>query len=739
MISKIDINNSSTFTDGTQFFDGLKKFNYIFGSNGSGKTTISRIIDNLENFSSCNITWVNGNALESKVYHTDFVQKNFVQQSGLKGVFTLGEESTEVLQKIEDAKICIEKIETDINKAKINLHGDDGNGGKKKELSNLEQEYLEMFWEPVKRFKKEKLKLCDGLSGVLNDRAKFKTALVQQYSTNQSALFSQEILEERAQKIFSKALSITQNIPVPSFETIIAYEKDPIFSKIVIGKENVDIATMINKLGNSDWVRQGISYYEGNENVCPFCQQKTEYHFEKSLAEYFDEAFENDMSTIDNLLNNYTKTSEDLNVNFDKIIESESVFLDIEKLKSKKQVVDSLLLLNIRKINQKKKESSQIIVLDSLSDVLNSIVAEIKDANKKIDEHNIMVKNISTEKSALTQCIWKFVIEELKDSIKNYNKSRAEIDAAIKGLTKVIEEKRLVKRQKAAELRELEKTITSIQPTCDEINTILSSFGFKSFKLTVADDNRSYKLLRNDGTEAQTTLSEGEKNFVAFLYFYHLIKGSHNEGGVLTNKIVVFDDPISSLDSDVLFIVSTLIRDIIAEVRDNGSTIKQVFILTHNIYFFKEVTFNRKRENNKLLPEESFWVVKKRDTVSYIEKQTHNPIKTSYELLWSEVSSASPNPSTIQNTIRRILENYFKILGGQEVNELYTQFYGSEKLICKALCSWINDGSHNVFGDVDYNSIDEENVEKYLDVFRKIFDKTHHISHYNMMMGISES
>lgn len=739
MVSKIDINSISTFTDGTQFLDELKKFNYIFGSNGSGKTTISRIIDNLANFSSCNITWVNGNALESKVYNTDFVQKNFVQNSGLKGVFTLGEDSTEVLQKIEDIKICIEKIETDINKAKINLHGDDGNGGKKKELFNLEQEYLEIFWEPVKRFKKEKLKLCEGLSGVLRDRDKFKTTLLQQYSTNQAALFTQEILEERAQKIFSNALSITQNIPAPSVEIIIAYEKDPILSKIIIGKENVDIASMINKLGNSNWVRQGVLYYERNENVCPFCQQKTDNDFEKSLTEYFDEAFENDMTEIDNLLNNYTKASEDFKLYFDNILKSESTFLDIEKLKSKKQVVDTTILLNIQKINQKKKEPSQIIVLDSLSDVLESFVAEIIVANKKIDEHNVIVNNISTEKSALTECIWKFVIEELKDSIKNYNKSRAEIDATINGLTRSGNGKVLEKNQKSAELRELEKTITSIKPTCDEINTILSSFGFKSFKLGVADDNRSYKLLRNDGTEAQTTLSEGEKNFVAFLYFYHLIKGSHNEGGVLTNKIVVFDDPISSLDSDVLFIVSTLIRDIIAEVRDNGSTIKQVFILTHNIYFFKEVTFNRNRPKNNLLTEESFWAVKKRDTVSYIEKQTHNPIKTSYELLWSEVSSASPNPSTIQNTIRRILENYFKILGGQEVNELYTQFYGSEKLICKSLCSWINDGSHNVFGDEDYNSIDEENIQKYLDVFRKIFDKTHHISHYNMMMGISES
>ena len=47
----------------------------------------------------------------------------------------------------------------------------------------------------------------------------------------------------------------------------------------------------------------------------------------------------------------------------------------------------------------------------------------------------------------------------------------------------------------------------------------------------------------------------------------------------------------------------------------------------------------------------------------------------------------------------------------------------------------INDGSHSIFDDLVV-SIDESSLENYLRVFKLIFEKLHHIDHYNMMMGI---
>ena len=58
-----------------------------------------------------------------------------------------------------------------------------------------------------------------------------------------------------------------------------------------------------------------------------------------------------------------------------------------------------------------------------------------------------------------------------------------------------------------------------------------------------------------------------------------------------------------------------------------------------------------------------------------------------------------------------------------------------EKEICCSLLCWVNDGSHCV--PDDYSIIpDDGQVEKYLDVFKQVFEVTGHIQHYNMMMGI---
>jgi wobble nucleotide-excising tRNase len=89
---------------------------------------------------------------------------------------------------------------------------------------------------------------------------------------------------------------------------------------------------------------------------------------------------------------------------------------------------------------------------------------------------------------------------------------------------------------------------------------------------------------------------------------------------------------------------------------------------------------------------------------------------------------------TIQNTLRRILEHYYRILGGVDPDDTCNKFEGKERLICKSLFSWVNDGSHSAHDDL-FVSTDDSAVESFLRVFREIFNRTGHISHYRMMMG----
>jgi len=442
------------------------------------------------------------------------------------------------------------------------------------------------------------------------------------------------------------------------------------------------------------------------------------------------------MDELDSLFQTYEFEYSRLSTILDSIVAMPSRFFEMERFSTAVVLFNSKCLMNKQKLLDKKNEPSRIIMLESLVEILDSIINQIKEANQKINEHNTIVENLASEKKSLTNQVWRFLLEEGKSELSSYLSNKDGLNKAISEITSRIKQNDSEIFLKEQTVRSLEKTTTSIQPTIDGINGLLTQFGFTSFTLSKALSGNSYKLLRPNGSEAKTTLSEGEKSFVCFLYFYYLLKGSESESGTTTDRIVVFDDPVSSLDCDILFVVSSLIRDLFTEVKSGVGPIKQIFILTHNVYFHKEITYRKKKHDNLAKKAETFWIVRKIEQETIVTKYEENTIKTSYELLWAEVRSEQKSPLTIQNTLRRILENYYKILGGYDLDDVCNFFTGKEKLICKSLLSWVNDGSHFAQDEI-FVSIDNTQIDMYLAVFRKIFEVSKHFEHYKMMMGES--
>jgi len=109
MIESIAISGVATFGTAPERVDGLSLFNFFFGSNGTGKTTVSRVIAEETNFPTCSVTWKGGTRLQPLVYNHDFVERNFNQSAELKGVFTLGEKQVDTLTKIATAKEALKK------------------------------------------------------------------------------------------------------------------------------------------------------------------------------------------------------------------------------------------------------------------------------------------------------------------------------------------------------------------------------------------------------------------------------------------------------------------------------------------------------------------------------------------------------------------------------------------------------------------------------------------------------
>ena len=113
-----------------------------------------------------------------------------------------------------------------------------------------------------------------------------------------------------------------------------------------------------------------------------------------------------------------------------------------------------------------------------------------------------------------------------------------------------------------------------------------------------------------------------------------------------------------------------------------------------------------------------------------------NPIQNSYELLWDELKNRANNSGmTIQNTMRRIIENYFRMLGKYGDDEIIKKFTNREEQeICRSLICWINDGSHSIPDDL-FIEHQSETIERYFVVFEKIFEHMNHKEHFNMMMA----
>lgn len=732
MIESLSIANTATYGLKPQVLDRLARFNFLFGTNGVGKTTITKVIANPGPHLHCNVAWKKGTPLESMVYNRDFIERNFNAAPRLKGIFTLGEQDIVNLEAIAAKKVEYDGIVKTIEQLTNTLQGQDQKSGKQGELADLEVHIKGKCWEQKQKHDGD---FSDAFTGARNNAEKFKDRVLKELSSNSAELKSLDYLRDKAKTVFGATPVVEVTVPSLGPADIASHESNPILAKKVIGKADVDIAELIQRLDNSDWVKQGQTFYERSKPTCPFCQQKVRENFEASLSSYFDETFAKETKVIADLQAVYARDADDLRAKLNAVVDGGSRFMDMEAFEVERSAIEARLATNALLLANKAKEPSLPIHIEPMSELLEAASKLIANANSAVAAHNEIAKNITKERLDLTNLVWKYILEvELKAELKAYAGKRTGLNAAITSLNGQIQEANASKSAKTKEIKDLEKSATSIEPTIEGINSLLKSFGFRNFSIDKADDGPFYKLVRSDGSDAKDSLSEGERSFVTFLYFFHLLKGSESESGTTADRIVVFDDPVSSMDSDVLFIVSSLIKSLFDPVRKNIGGIKQIFVLTHNVYFHKEVTYTSDRGDDAKGGERSYWTVRKGAGGTAVERHNTNPVKTSYDLLWEELRRPDKSPLTVQNTMRRILENYFKILGRIDFDKICDQFDGQQKAMCRSLFAWVNDGSHFSHDDAFY-TFDQSSIDTYLEIFKQVFEKTSQLAHYDMMMA----
>lgn len=694
----------------------LTRVNIFYGQNGTGKTTISNFLQdpNALAYKACRADPIGGER-EVLVYNHAFMEQNF-HASVQPGVFTLNEgniEAEAVLKVAEDAIRALsdqEQTETA-----------DG-----KDLKTA-QEALSMVlkdkvWLLKKPFDSGALNYCFG--GInTKDRLMEKVVPLKFEATVDTF----ESLAAEASELQSASDTELDSIASFSFSAD-DIETKSIFQESIAGSGDSYLSTLIQELGNSDWIKQSYKFFAKSNEHCPFCQQILPNDFYEQLEKVFDKTYELRIAELLALEARYKSGVNQLLVQLEKPqYQIKSFLVHLVNLKL-------ALQQNIQCIEAKVASPSAPVTLVATATLVADLNAAVQVEQNKIDAINLRIKD---KKSHLEQIKKRF-----------WNRFRGSCDAMIINKAKEhreYDEKLSVKRDAVRQIRDQIKghqeavlesraKITNIDQAVLSINGWLGLLGLQGFELVREEGEiPQYRLHRPDNqSDVFKTLSEGEKTLISFLYFLEVCNGDLDEktSKLKSNRIIVIDDPISSLSHNYIYDIASLIR---RQILNPRAKFKQVFILTHNLFFFHEmIKLMQEDKQEKTLA--LFRITKAQ--FSSVATMQEKEIQNDYQSFWQTIKDAMAgraSTNVIPNMMRNILEYYFTFVHRQDSLRKALTELADENPEFSALFRYINRESHSdAVNLTDFGEIDSA---QYVVRFRDVFVKTNFESHFDKMMS----
>ncbi|WP_292766916.1 AAA family ATPase [Microbacterium sp. UBA3486] len=736
MLEQLTITGGACFGSTPLVLKPLQRVNFFFGPNGSGKTTISRALDGSHE-ATASFVWHDSAPLAIKVYNRDFVSRVLRESSRIPGVFVIGGKSAEAetrLGQIEgDTGERAQAVDS-LGRAKSSL------GQAQTADSDAKAAFLQTAWDAYKAFTDANPSLkpaFTGRGGVGNSKQTLVDRLLALPDEDEPVPVLAD-LTSNADAVFSGDSTVVGKLSALPVFALQNHEGYKLLGTRVVGSGTVTLSELVEQLGSSDWVATGRSFLHESNGVCPFCQQIAPANLVADLATMFDDHYTAQRAEIDAFKVDFDAWQALLTAAADAPSVAASGFIDKAAFQTARRKLDKVIASNAALLAKKITTPSEAVEFESVESALKAVNDVIVAANDGIDAHNKLVGSRRTERPLLVGRCWRYLAEvSLAGTIATYEQKQESRDTGIKSLQGKVKEATGKIAALDDEVRLLQRSVESTRPVIDQINGILERSGFTSFKIVESTSlPNGYMLSRGDGEVKEQSLSEGERTFIAFLYYFHLLDGRTEGADDAPRVLAVIDDPISSLDSDVLFVVGTLVRQLIGRAASGSDRIEQVLVLTHNVYFHKEIAHLRQGESSG---GRTFFLIRKRpSTPSTVESSRKNPVETEYGRLWAEVRRAidgeQMNIIGLENILRRILESYFRVMGGGIWDEEITPLLNAdERHIFQALFRWVNDGSHSVIEDA-YYSPSPISQDLYLQVFARVFAVTKHEAHYQMML-----
>lgn len=734
MIDKIEMNGVASYKQAT-CLETDKKVNLVYGLNGVGKSTLSNFLYDPKNemYKNCKLHFPEGDSLDNYeilVYNQTFLKENFYESSEIKGIFSLSKENKDAQKAVDDANIELKRIDEEKkqkNSEKEKL---------KNEKKDIGKKYENKVWQIKVNYADDDKTLKYCLTGYLSEKNKLFEYL--KSIEKPSAIPSRSIDDLKKE---TEILSSSSSITIPSISQLIydldVYESNNLLKKEIVGNKNSSISSFIEELKNSDWVKVGRKYLKPNltKQKCPFCQSETiDENFIKEVESYFDESYDNDMEQLRSNYKAYkTKRDSFKEIDVFKIYNSIlGSFYD-----SYHAAFVSLLACldeNLRLVENKIEKPSLSISLKNTKpffDKINIILSQAekvrKEYNEKINNKNQSLNNIKKEFWQIIRIEYDDVLDDCDKELKSKEK---EINLVENEIQKLVEKEGIQKNI----IEDNQKNIINIDESIEHINNGLIDIGIDNFKIKKYSDNL-YKIER-EGVDEDVfkTLSEGEKMIISLLYFIERCKGTISKESSPKKKIIVIDDPISSLSHIYVYNVGRLIIQEFTDADEkNKNTTKydQIFLLTHSLYFFYEMAIV-KRKGKEDDYNQKLFRIKKTEKGSSIAEMKYGEIQNDYQSYWAVIKDKdNASPALIANCMRNIIEYFFSFIEKLELNNVFNRPELQDSRF-KAFNRYINRESHSLGQNIF--DIKEFDYDSFKEGLRLVFKETGYEDHYKKMM-----
>ncbi|MGD2858706.1 AAA family ATPase [Escherichia coli] len=710
-------------------FDLSSKVTLIYGQNGSGKSTVSGYFYDSQADKYRHCAFESPHISHFQVFNQEYIDNKFARSDYQPGIFTLSEANQESQDKINSNNKERAKLSTRIDK--LNEEIAEKEGMKETVIDHCTRDIFN-------RTVNDRKILSDFLDGAKIKRSFYERMVAIPLSDVRTTT---EELADKWRMLNQSEGTLVAEIHIPQ-TTALTEDTQKLMQEPVMPASSTQFSALIQKIGNADWVRQGQHYI--NDDICPFCQQPFDViTFSRELTQMFDETYQTSLGMLSQAAERLAEDCDNL-AEFERRVAIHTFVDDGSQILSLVKAVNKCFQILLQQLLNKIKEPSLKIQPENIQEPLLLLQNEVDAFNTRVRENNRLAENFTQEKQTLYADVMAHLRRICDEFFTERDRQLGELQNEVNSRLREAESLAANKKQLDDETNALTRQLSDIQPTIDIINANLRLLGITGFEIICHDaEMKLYRLRRGsepEKAEVFKSLSEGEKTIVSFLYFIESCSGSLTPETVNPeNKLIVIDDPISSLSHNYIYEVAALIKRKIIK----AGTARHVVILTHNMFFFQEILLNsgRLQDNREAPVNWSLLRIVKSD-YSSCEKLSMHEMLNEYQALWQtlkDVRDEKTQPVVLFNTMRNILEYYFSFSCKNEKLKDALESLASEHSDAGEYDSFyraINRHSHSDGRNIlSTGAIDKE---RYLKMFRRVFIQTDDDEHYLAMMGESE-